>query len=75
MYGGDIIEGLTDREMEIAKMAADRRSNREIAAGLFLSEGTVKQYINRIYGKLGIEGDYSTKRKRLADIIKSKGKK
>ena len=75
MYGGGIIEGLTDREMEIAKMAADRRSNREIAAGLFLSEGTVKQYINRIYGKLGIEGDYSTKRKRLADIIKSKGKK
>ena len=47
-------------------------SNREIAAALFLSEGTVKQYINRIYGKLGIEGDYRTKRKRLAEAVMPK---
>ena len=72
LYGEDIIEGLTDKEMQIARMAAKRMSNREIAAALFLSEGTVKQYINRIYGKLGIEGDYRTKRKRLAEAVMPK---
>lgn len=69
IYGSDAIDGLTDREMQIAKMVSKRMSNKEIAAGLFLSEGTVKQYINRIYGKLGIEGDYSIRRKRLEEIV------
>ena len=58
---------LTDREMEIAGLVAERLSNREIAAKLFLSEGSVKQYINQIYSKLMIEGDTRTKRKRLAE--------
>ena len=48
--------------------------NREIAAALFLSEGTVKQYINRIYGKLGIEGDYRNKRKEECKIQNAKEK-
>ncbi len=47
-------------------------SNREIAAALFLSEGTVKQYVNRIYSKLEIEGNYSTRRKQLAEIVNKK---
>ncbi len=68
----DAIDGLTDREMQIAKMAAERMSNREIAAALFLSEGTVKQYVNRIYSKLEIEGNYSTRRKQLAEIVNKK---
>ena len=61
---------LTDREMEIATLAAARTSNKEIAARLYLSEGTVKQYVNRIYAKLFIEGDTRTKRKRLADMVR-----
>ena len=44
---------------------AQRLTNREIAQRLFLSEGTVKQYINQIYSKLQITGDTRTKRKEL----------
>lgn len=58
---------LTAREREICAMVAARLSNREIAAKLFLSEGSVKQYCNRIYSKLNIEGDTRTKRRRLAE--------
>ena len=47
-------------------------SNREIAEQLFLSEGSVKQYINQIYSKLLITGDVRTKRKRLAELAAPK---
>lgn len=57
---------LTEREREICALIAARLSNREIAARLFLSEGSVKQYCNRIYSKLNIEGDARSKRRRLA---------
>ena len=59
---------LTDREYEIAALTLRRLSNREIAEQLFLSEGSVKQYVNRIYAKLFIEGDTRTKRKRLVEM-------
>ena len=55
--------------MEIATLAAAKASNKEIAARLYLSEGTVKQYVNRIYAKLQIEGDTRTKRERLAALL------
>ncbi len=61
---------LTGREREVALLAAARMSNREIAEKLYLSEGSVKQYVNRIYAKLFIEGDTRTKRKRLADMVR-----
>ena len=61
---------LTDREQEVALLAAARLSNREIAEKLYLSEGSVKQYVNRIYAKLFIEGDTRTKRKRLVDMAR-----
>ena len=61
---------LTDRELELARLIAGRLSNREIAATLYLSEGTVKQYTNRIYSKLHIEGDTRTKRQRLSELLK-----
>ena len=60
---------LTDRELELARMAAERLSNREIAERLFLSEGTVKQYVSQIYSKLGIQGDTRTKRERLKRLL------
>ena len=34
----------------------ERLSNRKIAERLFLSEGSIKQYINQIYSKLNIDG-------------------
>ena len=60
---------LTGREREIAALIAGRLSNREIAQKLYLSEGSVKQYVNRIYSKLLIEGDTRTKRGRLMELL------
>ena len=36
----------------------ERLSNRKIAERLFLSEGSIKQYINQIYSNLNIDGGY-----------------
>lgn len=46
---------LTEREMEIAELVAKGFSNRDIAARLFMSEGTVKNYISAILSKTGLE--------------------
>lgn len=61
--------GLTGMEYKAAELAAGRLSNREIAAELGLSEGTVKQYLNRIYGKLGIGGNVGNKRRLLRERL------
>lgn len=47
------LEGLSDREIEVAKMVALGFNNKQIASSLFISEGTVKNYISGIYSKLG----------------------
>ncbi|MGM9564046.1 MAG: LuxR C-terminal-related transcriptional regulator [Faecousia sp.] len=65
-------DALTQREFEIVELMAQRLSNREIAERLFLSEGSVKQYVNQIYSKLHIEGDTRTKRKQLAELFSQK---
>lgn len=65
-------EALTQREFEIVELMAQRLSNREIAERLFLSEGSVKQYVNQIYSKLHIEGDTRTRRKRLSELFSQK---
>ena len=62
---------LTQREREVAALAVQRLSNREIAQQLFLSEGSVKQYVNQIYSKLHIEGDARTKRIQLIRLANS----
>ncbi|WP_448782959.1 response regulator transcription factor [Blautia sp.] len=67
----EIFKVLSSRETEIACLIVDRLSNREIAEKLFLSEGTIKQYINQIYSKLMINGDTRTKRKQLIELISS----
>ena len=61
---------LTQREFEIVELMAQHLSNREIAEQLYLSEGSVKQYVNQIYSKLHIEGDTRTKRKQLAELLR-----
>ncbi|GIJ73866.1 response regulator [Virgisporangium ochraceum] len=47
-------ETLTDREMEIARILAQGRTNAEIAAELFLAAGTVKNHVAVIQRKLGV---------------------
>ena len=67
-----LLAALTERECEVVRLMAQRLSNREIAEKLFLSEGSVKQYVNQIYSKLHIEGDTRTKRQRLAELLRVK---
>jgi len=45
---------LTDREVEVAYLLTQGKSNEEIANELFLSEGTVKNYISELYTKLNV---------------------
>jgi DNA-binding NarL/FixJ family response regulator len=47
-------EPLTKREVEILRMMANGYSNREIAKGCFVAEGTVKNHISNILSKLGV---------------------
>ena len=60
---------LTDRDRELARLVAGRCTNKEIAAALYLSEGTVKQYINQIYSTPHLTGDARTKRRRLEELM------
>ena len=60
------------RECETVGLMAQRLSNREIAERLYLSEGSVKQYVKQIYSKLHIEGDTRTKRSRLSELLAGK---
>ena len=67
-----VFKVLSDREQEITELMAKHMSNKEIAQSLFLSEGTVKQYINQIYSKLQIPGDVRVKRKYLLEMMEGK---
>ncbi len=49
-----LIEPLSDRELEILRLIGRGASNREIADALFLAEGTVKNHITNILGKLEV---------------------
>ena len=46
--------GLTSREVEVLRLVAQGRSNREIAAELFIAEKTARNHIERVYAKLGV---------------------
>jgi ATP/maltotriose-dependent transcriptional regulator MalT len=48
------VDALTGREMEVAELIHDRRTNREIADMLFLSTKTVETHIRNIFNKLGV---------------------
>jgi LuxR family maltose regulon positive regulatory protein len=49
-----LVEPLSEREIEVLRLIAAGRSNREIAEELFLAVGTVKKHINNIFGKLSV---------------------
>jgi len=50
----DLLEPLTERELEILRLMAGGYSNKEIAGAHSLSEGTVKNHVSSILGKLGV---------------------
>jgi DNA-binding CsgD family transcriptional regulator len=47
-------EELTAREREIAALVAEGRTNKQVAAALFLSDRTIEHNLSRIYAKLGV---------------------
>lgn len=57
--------GLSEREFEIARLAAGRMTTSEIAEKLYISEGTVRNHLSRVFEKLGITGSGKNKRLEL----------
>ncbi|MDL1163525.1 response regulator transcription factor [Yersinia pestis] len=55
--------GLTAREIEVLHKLASGLRNQDIAEALYLSEGTVKNYISTIYSKLNVKGKREATRK------------
>jgi DNA-binding CsgD family transcriptional regulator len=50
------VEALTPSELRVAQLAAEGRSNREIAAELYVTLKAIEGHLARAYAKLGIEG-------------------
>lgn len=50
----NLLDALTEREMDVLRLIAQGQSNKEIAASLHLTEGTVKGYVSTILGKLQV---------------------
>ncbi|MFH7024695.1 MAG: response regulator [Heteroscytonema crispum UTEX LB 1556] len=46
---------LSDRELQVLRLMTNGKSNQEIGATLFITEGTVKYHVNNILGKLGVD--------------------
>ncbi|CAN5705542.1 hypothetical protein BH23GEM1_BH23GEM1_00470 [soil metagenome] len=65
---GEGVAGLTAREVEIARMVAARKANKEIGAALRISARTVSTHLSNIFSKLSVES-----RGELADYVREKG--
>lgn len=50
----DLIEPLTERELEVLRLLATGLNNRDIGSILFIAESTVKTHVEHIIGKLGV---------------------
>ena len=48
-----LVEPLSERELEVLRLLASGRTNREISQDLFVAVGTVKAHVNNVYRKLG----------------------
>jgi DNA-binding NarL/FixJ family response regulator len=53
-HGPEGLESLSDRERQVARLAASGASNPEIARSLFLSRKTVERHMSNILGKFGL---------------------
>jgi DNA-binding NarL/FixJ family response regulator len=60
--------GLTDREVEVLRLVAAGRTNRDIAADLFISAKTASVHVSNIMAKLG-----AANRAQAAAIAQSRG--
>lgn len=60
-----LLEPLSEREIELLRLIATGFSNKEIAETLFITEGTVKNHITHILGKLNV-------RDRMQAVLKAK---
>ncbi|WP_274366300.1 response regulator transcription factor [Paenibacillus thermotolerans] len=61
--------GFTPRELEILQLLAKGMRNVDIAERLFLTEGTVKNYISNVYSKLEVSGRWDAVKKAKAEGI------
>jgi DNA-binding NarL/FixJ family response regulator len=52
--GGTSIASLTERELQVARLVVDRKTNPEIASELFLSKKTVEHHLRHIFRKLNV---------------------
>ena len=59
-------EDFTSQEAQVARLAAQGRTNPEIGAELFLSPRTVEWHLGKVFAKLGIES-----RKELSDALQN----
>ncbi len=64
----EVLDTLTERELDVAVLIGEGRSNGEIGAALHLSEATVKAYVTRILGKLD-----ATNRVQVAILVHDAG--
>jgi DNA-binding NarL/FixJ family response regulator len=51
---GDNLAHLTERETEVLRLLATGKSNSELAASLYLGEGTIKTHVSNVLAKLGL---------------------
>jgi DNA-binding NarL/FixJ family response regulator len=52
--GATGIEALTSRELQVARLVVDRKTNPQIAAELFLSQKTVETHLRNIFRKVDV---------------------
>lgn len=64
----EIISQMSNRELEIAKLMAEGMDSKQIAKKLFLSQGTVKNYMSNIYTIIG-----TNDRAKAANLLKDLG--
>jgi DNA-binding NarL/FixJ family response regulator len=65
---GTGIDSLTGRELQVARLVVDRKTNPEIASELFLSQKTVETHLRNIFRKIGVSS-----RIELARVVEHAG--